>query len=114
MLNASLGGVEHVMGLGEVGASPEAIAASSSSSAAGWDVVVLTICFVTLNTITIVSAYQYTQIFDLRKYHNSDCSTIINVCLPAFIPLELSVMTLRLIVDRCTVERIENGTRMNI
>ena len=56
MLNASLGGVEYAMGLGEVGASPEAVAASSSSSAAaGWDVVVLTICFVTLNTITIVS-----------------------------------------------------------
>ena len=54
MLNASLDGVEHVMGLGEVGAYLEAIAASSSP-AAGWDVVVLTICFVTLNTITIVS-----------------------------------------------------------
>ena len=56
MLNASLGGVDYAMGLGEVGASPEAVAAFfSSSSAAGWDVVVLTICFVTLNTITIVS-----------------------------------------------------------
>ena len=55
MLNASLGGVEYAIGIGEVGASPEAIAVSSSSSAAGWKVVVLTICFVTLNTITIVS-----------------------------------------------------------
>ena len=57
MLNASLVGVEYVMGLSEVSASPEAVAAFSSSSAAGWDVVVLTICFVTLNTITIVSSY---------------------------------------------------------
>ena len=45
MLNASLGGIEYGRGLD----------ASSEAATASWDDVALTICFVTLNIITIVS-----------------------------------------------------------
>ena len=56
MLNASLGvvgGIKHVSGLG--GAASKATMASASAATASWDKVALTICFVTLNIITIVS-----------------------------------------------------------
>ena len=57
MLNASLGGIgiKHASGLD---ASSEAAAfdVASSSATASWGDVALTICFVTLNIITIVSA----------------------------------------------------------
>ena len=58
MLNASLGvvgGIKHVSGLGGAASNATMASASAAAATASWDKVALTICFVTLNIITIVS-----------------------------------------------------------
>ena len=54
MLNDSLDGVKHASGLDA--SSEAAFDVASSSAIASWGDIALTICFVTLNIITIVSA----------------------------------------------------------
>ena len=56
MLNASSSAddLQHERGL-DLDATLEAAASAAAASASSWDAVALTICFVTLNIITIVS-----------------------------------------------------------
>ena len=65
MLNASLGGIKYARSLDA--ASAAASVAGASAAAASWDDVALTICFVTLNIITIVSTDQSTYVTENQK-----------------------------------------------